>query len=328
MGRKRGNNMTNKQPEQTTIPATVTQIAQAQQPRYVPKYSAPATEQKACITPIKLTGAVTPKAPIVRYTPHVQKVIHTLVQRCGKEVGWLGTVQKTADGYLIDAIYVPEQVVSGTETDIDNDALGALALEIMDQGKDPGTLYYWGHSHVNMGVGPSGQDERQVAEYLDNCPVFIREIRNKAGASKVDVYDVNAGVVFQCVTTEVQQSSDDSAFYKQMDELIKANVKERVYQSGNYTYPNGYFNTGKEGKGEGLRSAHNTKNGKKEEISSARLALLSKVTFFDHVNWVYIFEDGYRQSIARFSAEEMEVMDKAIELREQHELVGYSHGYN
>lgn len=196
-------------------------------PRYAPpvvvepKWKATATS----LTPVKsFISDQDLGAPIVAYTPKVKAIIDYLVKKSPQEVGWLGTVRTLDGGYLIDRIYVPKQQVSGTETDIDQDAMAALTEELFAAGLDPGTLFYWGHSHVNMGVSPSGQDERQVRDYLESCPIFIREIRNKKGDVKVDVYDRENRVVHQCVTTRViyELTPDEQTH---MDALLAANVQ-------------------------------------------------------------------------------------------------------
>lgn len=164
------------------------------------------------------------KQPRVFYTPETRAIIDYLVNSCAQEVGWLGLVEKQGDDYLIGQIYVPEQTVNATETDIGSDAFTALVEEIFSGGHNPGHLYYWGHSHVNMAVSPSHQDEQQVQEYLESCPVFIRGIYNKRGDSKVDVYDREARVVFQCVEERTRFELAPEMI-QGLDELIKTNVK-------------------------------------------------------------------------------------------------------
>jgi len=189
------------------------------------KWAFNSTQKDMSITPLKPAGM---RIPAVYYTPEVWAVITLAVQHCTKEVGWLGMVTKLDNGdYLIDKIYIPEQTVSGAETDISADAMAALAAEIFAEGDDPSRLKYWGHSHVNMGVGPSGQDETQVEEYLDSHSVFLRGIYNKRGESKVDIYDRTQGVVFQCVPNSVQGLSheDEAAWIA----VINRNVQERSY---------------------------------------------------------------------------------------------------
>ena len=180
---------------------------------------------------------VTPK---VFYAPGVKERIDYLIQKCSKEVGWWGLVEKhpTKVEFTITEIFVPEQRVHGAETDISAEALGALAHELIDRGVDTTNLYYWGHSHVNMGVGPSAQDEQQVAEYLPTCRWFIRGIYNKAGLNKVDVYDTRRGIVFQCVANEKRVYGLSDTEIESLDKLISDNVKEAVVTTTTTNYSN------------------------------------------------------------------------------------------
>jgi hypothetical protein len=163
------------------------------------------------------------------YTPEVKATIDFIIETCPKEVGWLGLVEKMGDDYRVYKIYVPEQTVTGAETNINTDAMTALTMEVLNAGFDSSELYYWGHSHVNMAVSPSNQDEEQVAEYLENTPVFIRGIYNKAGDSKVDIYDVKAGVIHECVWNGLLANVLTNESKAAMVKLLTANVKARVY---------------------------------------------------------------------------------------------------
>lgn len=198
------------------------------------------------------------KAPRVFYEPGVLEVIQYIVDKCPKEVGWWGLVRREPDtmDFYIYKIFVPEQTVTGAETDISADAMNALAMEILNAGGNTEDLYYWGHSHVNMGVGPSGQDERQVEEYLPNVDFFIRGIYNKSGSAKVDVYDTQRGIAFQCVTNEKKDHGLDANTVTALDTLIKTNVKEQVYQTSTSYYGNGY------GSGRGYQSQQSVLNEK------------------------------------------------------------------
>jgi hypothetical protein len=187
-------------------------------------FSFSSTASAATVTP--LVPAPAEKAPTVFYDVLVLEQIKHIVEKCPKEVGWWGLVEVMNDGnYLITDIYVPKQTVSGSETDISPEAMGELAMQIINEGKDPAKLYYWGHSHVNMGVNPSGQDEAQVKAYLVDCPIFIREIRNKSNNIKVDVYDVAKNVVFQCVDTKYYHLNTEMR--DRLDRILEENVKDQ-----------------------------------------------------------------------------------------------------
>lgn len=163
------------------------------------------------------------KSPIVRFTPKTKAVIDYIVANNSQEVGWLGTVKREDNVFTIDNIFIPAQEVSSVETLIDHNAMTALWEEIFSSGGDPSTLFYWGHSHVNMGVSPSGQDEYQVRRFLRGCPVFLRSIHNKAGAIKMDVYDLENRIVSQCVPTSIAYELENEQC-KHLDALIKQNV--------------------------------------------------------------------------------------------------------
>jgi len=221
-------------------------------------------------TPLQYTELYT---PIVEYTSLAWNKIQYLVQTCEKEVGWLGTVQETDTGYLIEDIYVPEQTVTGAETDIEAAAMVELAM-ILD---DPDTLYYWGHSHVSMGVCPSAQDENQTAEYLNHLTIFIRGIYNKHGASKVDVFDTDQMVVHECVQNAPEVPPLTAEQLLLLDEDLK-NVKEKVYRQANanaankgYNSSGGYNYAGSGGYGSGAMAdmdGYVSSSNRKSEVSS------------------------------------------------------------
>jgi hypothetical protein len=165
-----------------------------------------------------------------------------LVAKCSKEVGWFALVDydPVDETFVIDEIVIPEQIVTATETNIGKEDLANAAMKLIEAGKDTSRMYAWFHSHVNMGVGPSGQDEYQVEDFLEDLadqptvPAFIRGIQNKRGELKLDVYYVQHGIAFQNVDHYVLYD-DDPQWTKDIDDIIKDNVKEQVYQS--YVYP-------------------------------------------------------------------------------------------
>ena len=179
-----------------------------------------------------------PEAPKVFYTDSAWETIRYLVDSVSTEVGWLGLVETgTNDKGVITSltitnIYIPKQKVHGAETDIAAETLCDLAVELEESGKESEKLIYWGHSHVNMSVSPSGQDEAQVEEFLDNgCKLFIRGIYNKQGHSKVDVYDVDNNCSHQCVWNGPMPAPVNQELRKRIDKLVKANVTKSSFST-------------------------------------------------------------------------------------------------
>lgn len=212
--------MAKKQNQKPKVKVTATMQPEAPKP----KFSVQAGSMESKITPIFSRGKQV--APSVYYTPKAWTKIKRAIEACSKEVGWLGLVEVIEDGnYLITDIFIPKQTVTGTETDIDAEDMADLAMSL----EEPEKLLYWGHSHVNMGVGPSGQDEQQTAEYLEHADFFIRGIYNKKGDSKVDVFDMKENLVYQKVRNVVKLDAlspeESEAFEKELSD----NVKERTY---------------------------------------------------------------------------------------------------
>jgi len=177
-----------------------------------------------------------PAEPMIYFTREAWVKQCHLVAKCTKEVGWFALVDYYEDdhAYVITEIVIPEQTVTAAETDIGKEALADAALALIEQGKDTGKMYAWFHSHVNMGVGPSAQDEYQVEEFLEDLvdqpevPCFIRGIQNKKGDLKLDVYYVRHGIAYQNVRHGILHD-DDPQWTKDIDDIIKINVKEYVY---------------------------------------------------------------------------------------------------
>ena len=89
------------------------------------------------ISTLKPKGLASPRMPTVFYTPEAWDMVWFIVGVCPQEVGWLGLVDTLPTGdFLITDVYVPEQEVHGTETDIDPEAMTDLAMHLIDQGHD------------------------------------------------------------------------------------------------------------------------------------------------------------------------------------------------
>ena len=177
-----------------------------------------------------------PGQPEVHFTREAWVKQCHLVDICPKEVGWFTLVNYNAaeNVFTIYDIIIPKQTVSAAETNIGKEALADAAMELINRGEDTSRLYGWFHSHVNMSVTPSGQDEYQVEDFLEDLveapevPAFIRGIQNKKGDLKLDVYFMHHGLAYQNVEFFVIHD-DDPAWTDQVDALVKANVEEEKF---------------------------------------------------------------------------------------------------
>ncbi len=161
-----------------------------------------------------------------------------MVDQVDDEVGWLGTVRQ--DGFLnfyIEEVFLVEQEVTSTTTELDETGLAKLVEELLvraDGNQVIDTLRFWGHSHVRMEVNPSARDNDQMEPFKTNgCKYFIRGIFNKLGKAKFDVFFFDEGITFTDVPWALVEVADPSRqeFWK---DQIKSKVKKHVYTTPTY----------------------------------------------------------------------------------------------
>lgn len=134
-------------------------------------------------------------------TTETNQRIKSLVKMCKTEVGWWGLIQPVREGrnlvgVIVDEVIVPEQEVSAATVDADRSP--EQIFSAMDQltgagrAEEIGRLSYWGHSHVNMGVTPSGTDlgfwKEAAAGSEEALKIFVATIHNKKGETFGRIY--------------------------------------------------------------------------------------------------------------------------------------------
>lgn len=187
---------------------------------------------------IKLLSDI--KIPRVYYTPEVWNDIQHLVQSMTKEIGWWNTVEVTENGnYILTDTIIPEQWVSGGETDITKDTLAEAADELIEAGVDTSKLLAWGHSHVNMGTTPSHTDVTTAMSFREDVPFLIRGIYNKRNENRVDILDFARNILFEKVDNQVLLPAMPQARRNMLDDIMKDKVHERTYNYNN-NYRNNY----------------------------------------------------------------------------------------
>jgi len=140
-----------------------------------------------------------PPTPTVYISPDAYKRMCLYVELAPKEVGWLGTISKRANGdFFIEEVFLVEQEVTSVETELSVEGSEKLVLELLEGG-DPGLdkankLHFWGHSHVRMGTSPSGTDESTMMRFSrEGHEYYVRGIFNKMGRGCFDVYYYQEG---------------------------------------------------------------------------------------------------------------------------------------
>lgn len=171
------------------------------------------------------------ETPRIFATPLALYKMRYYIDNTDKEIGWLGYVSKLSDNqYLIEDVFLLKQKVHSATTEIDAEALAKLATDLIKQGEEGMTLYnkirMWGHSHVNMSTGASGQDDRQMDEFATS-DFYIRLIGNKRGEWNVCLYDYVQNILWSGLELELYY--DVEVTPEELDKEIKDNVSEFTY---------------------------------------------------------------------------------------------------
>ena len=176
--------------------------------------------------------------PTLQFTPVALGKMHKYTQSVDSEIGWMGVVKKEGAGlYTCTDVRLLHQEVHSATTEITPDALIKYAQEYPD---DVADTLLWGHSHVEMGVSPSGQDDTQLYDMAENgCPYFFRVITNKRGDIGITFVDF---AIRYTVTDVPWQLAFDLT--EDIDKEIKEKVKEKpvlTYDKSAYSWYEGMY---------------------------------------------------------------------------------------
>lgn len=153
------------------------------------------------------------------------------------EIGWLAFVEKYEGvGYLITDCVLLKQEVNGTTTEIDPMAL----IEFWNETpiEKQALIKMWGHSHVNMGVTPSGQDDSQMEYFKDGNDWFIRLITNKKREYHIDIFDYKNGLKVHMDQADLKDYNPGATeLRKSIEEEIKSKVSKKTYTAPKTSYP-------------------------------------------------------------------------------------------
>jgi hypothetical protein len=175
---------------------------------------------KERLKPTVTTKALLSSVPFITISKQAITKMFIYVDECAKEVGWMGTAYRDGQHIIIDDVYLFDQEVHATTTEITPEGLSDFAMELLNKpdGMDIwNNLKMWGHSHVNMGITPSAQDDSQMEKFQEGGhDWFIRLIANKRGEMKVDLYDYSSGVIYLDLPW---QSGEDEAENELLEQI-------------------------------------------------------------------------------------------------------------
>lgn len=172
--------------------------------------------------------------PTIIVSTEADRKISALVEQCKDEIAWNGTVSydEESNTYLIEDIFVfPQEVTRSTAESTDD--YGIWLSQFSDE--EFSKLRFHGHSHVNMGVSPSGTDTTFQEDLINTVQDFyIFAIYNKRGDFNVWIYDKVKNLVYE--TKDIYYDSEATEVIIWADEMIKNFVTTKTYTTTTTTH--------------------------------------------------------------------------------------------
>ena len=153
---------------------------------------------KINITTETLLQAQGIEKPIVFVAAAAYVKMVSLINSSSEELAWYGIAHRAAHNYFIEDILVYPQTVTSATVDADEEKCAKWFMELPDEVIN--NLKFQGHSHVNMGVSPSGRDTgnwQQFANLLKPNEFYLLCIGNKRGEFHWNIYDRAINVHFE-----------------------------------------------------------------------------------------------------------------------------------
>lgn len=164
------------------------------------------------------------------------------------EFGWFCLVDydQASHTFTLDSLLLPDQEVSSSTCELSPESLAriqtglfkednAAGIKPSDRGFRMNKMRGWFHSHVDMAVTPSSQDDAQVESFGKNnkWPYAIRGIVNLKMEMKIDVFWFERFTHFTDVPWQVVS---DQAAVTRWSALAKERIKPLARETGLFNY--------------------------------------------------------------------------------------------
>jgi len=173
-----------------------------------------------------------PSKPRIIYTQTAWAKQTLLVASSSGEIGWHGLVENEGDNvFRITDILVYPQIVSSVTVTTDeltySNWLGGQPDETFHK------IRSHFHSHVNMGVTPSGVDEKDkesIVSQMREGDYYIFMIWNKRFEYSADIYDAVNGIRFGAkdITLEIEGLGEINKWLEKATENVSEKKKEVI----------------------------------------------------------------------------------------------------
>lgn len=184
--------------------------------------------------------------PQVFITSEAYIKMRTLVDKTSTELGWYGFVSKLPgldNVYVIEDIIVYPQKVTGATCEQDEDRMFEFEMSLTTE--QVRARRFQAHSHVNMGVTPSGVDEAFYQDLLSQVrDYYIIMVTNKRGDNHIRFYDMENNIVYTELELKVllDNGTDvDKWYQEEVDNNLSKPTSIITNSAGNNNFKGSIF---------------------------------------------------------------------------------------
>lgn len=200
---------------------------------------------KAINTFLPKTETAKEKAKLI-FTADAYMKMMLLTKNTTDEIGWHGIVERIDDiTFKIKDILVFPQIVTTSNVDPDAEEYAKWTMELTNEQFNH--MRFHGHSHVKMGVHPSGVDTKYREDMLTNLEehdFYIFLITNYDEKRNIEIYDKSQNIVYETADILVYVCDKDGNDIMSWVKTQELSVKKRSYIPQNSISPIGIRQTG------------------------------------------------------------------------------------
>lgn len=181
----------------------------------------------------KMSDAHDNRNASIEFTPKAWIKMRSLVDSFSSEVQWHGTVtRKNENTFVVKDILIFPHEVTGTTVVSNQEGYEEWLNDLDDETFN--ACRFHGHSHVNMGVTPSGVDMNYRHNVLDNFGLpndttdlfYIFLITNKRSEISAEIYDLQNNALYATNEINIDVVVDDDEYLSEFISEAKSVVKD------------------------------------------------------------------------------------------------------
>lgn len=169
----------------------------------------------------------------IEFTPKAWIKMRSLVDSFSSEVQWHGAVtRKNKNTFVVKDILIFPHEATGTTVVSNQEGYEEWLNNLDDETFN--ACRFHGHSHVNMGVTPSGVDMNYRHNVLDNFGLpndttdlfYIFLITNKRSEISAEIYDLQNNALYSTNEIDIEVVVDDDEYLSEFINEAKSVVKD------------------------------------------------------------------------------------------------------